>query len=101
MDASVLHLATTGAFQSFEFHGGPAAPPSVEIDGFADLLAVGGIFPGNQASLGGGSGLWSGVGVPSSSLGSAGDFYFRKDTPSVANQRIYVNLGVGVWSGII
>lgn len=44
--------------------------------------------------------LWSGNGVPSSSLGSNGDFYFRSDTPSASNQRLYVKAS-NSWTGIL
>jgi hypothetical protein len=43
---------------------------------------------------------FSGSGVPASSLGANGDYYFRTDTPSVANQRIYVK-SAGAWLGIL
>lgn len=40
-------------------------------------------------------------GAPPASLATrAGLYYFRSDTPSTANQRIYVSTAVGVWSGI-
>jgi hypothetical protein len=41
-----------------------------------------------------------GVGAPPGTLGVNGDFYFRADTPGVANQRIYVKNGA-VWVGIV
>lgn len=44
--------------------------------------------------------ITGGVGAPAGGLGSNGDFYFRGDTPGVANQRIYVKSG-GVWVGIV
>lgn len=41
-----------------------------------------------------------GVGVPAPAFGLDGDYYFRGDTPGVANQRIYVKSG-GAWVGIV
>lgn len=41
-----------------------------------------------------------GTGAPAGALGANGDFYFRGDTPAVANQRIYVK-SAGVWVGIV
>jgi hypothetical protein len=41
-----------------------------------------------------------GTGAPAGALGANGDFYFRGDTPGVANQRIYVK-SAGVWVGIL
>lgn len=50
-------------------------------------------------NVGGGS-LYSGSGAPAAGLGADGDYYFRTDTPGVANQRIYVN-SAGAWTGIV
>lgn len=44
--------------------------------------------------------LWGGSGVPSSGLGSDGDYYLRTDTPTTANQRLYAKSG-GAWTGIL
>lgn len=44
--------------------------------------------------------ITGGVGAPAPALGANGDFYFRLDTPGVANQRLYVKSG-GVWVGIL
>lgn len=44
--------------------------------------------------------ITGGTGAPAGALGSNGDFYFRGDTPGVANQRIYVK-SAGVWVGIV
>ena len=48
-------------------------------------------------------GPWaSGSGVPAAGLATvAGLYYFRTDTPAVANQRLYVSTGVGTWVGIL
>lgn len=46
-------------------------------------------------------GLYSGVGAPAFQA-SEGDFYLRRDTPSTANQRVYVNTADGSnWTGIL
>src|SRR6266704_920203 len=39
------------------------------------------------------SSMYSGSGAPGTGLGAIGDYYFRSDTPSTANQRIYVKTG--------
>jgi Pectate lyase superfamily protein len=43
---------------------------------------------------------YAGSGVPSNSMGVAGDYYFRSDTPTTPNQRIYINVA-GVWAGLV
>ena len=50
--------------------------------------------------------IWMGTGAPGvtmedGSVPSVGDVYFRRDTPGVANQFIYVVTSVGpvVWTG--
>lgn len=53
-----------------------------------------------EVLLGNSSSLYSGSGGPSNSLGSNGDFYFRTDTPGLANQRIYVK-SAGSWTGVV
>lgn len=53
------------------------------------------------ASQPAGSRLWSGSGAPNISASVAGDFYFRTDTPSTANQRIYVATAANTWTGIV
>lgn len=47
-----------------------------------------------------GATLRSGSGAPIAS-GTAGDYYFRTDTPSTANQRIYVCTGGTAWLALI
>lgn len=44
--------------------------------------------------------LWGGSGAPSFSA-TAGDYFFRSDTPSTSNQRIYVCTGGTSWTGIL
>jgi len=59
------------------------------------------------SSLAGGGSISQGSGAPSKPNGvnpTAGDYYFRTDTPSTSNQRIYVCTTGGaspVWSGIV
>ncbi len=47
-----------------------------------------------------GGSLYAGVGMPSGANGNSGDYYLRTDTPSAANQRLYINTG-GAWAGIL
>jgi hypothetical protein len=54
-----------------------------------------------SVKLGGASSLFSGTGAPATGLGAVGDYYFRTDTPSTANQRIYVKTAAAVWTGIV
>jgi hypothetical protein len=62
------------------------------------LASTGSVSPGNGGVAG--PAVWGGAGVPSSLLGVDGDFFFRRDTPTVALQRIYVKSG-GVWTGLL
>jgi hypothetical protein len=62
------------------------------------LFANGIAFKRNGA-LGGN--LFGGSGVPAGGWGGIGDFYLREDTPTVANQRIYVKTGATTWTGIL
>ena len=48
---------------------------------------------------GGNANITSGTGAPSGS-GNKGDIYFRTDTPTTANQRIYIYTG-STWTGIV
>ena len=41
-----------------------------------------------------------GTGAPSNGIGVDGQYFFRSDTPAVANQRIYVKIA-GAWTGIV
>jgi hypothetical protein len=45
-------------------------------------------------------GIWAGTGAPSNTYGVSGEFYFRGDTYSTANQRVYIKQG-GTWVGIL
>ena len=44
--------------------------------------------------------MFSGTGAPAVALGTNGDYYWRVDTPAVANQRMYVK-SAGAWIGIV
>jgi len=70
------------------------------FDTYVQKSAAGIVQVGNAAKLGSGPTLFSGSGVPSSGMGSNGDFYFRTDTPGTVNQRIYVKSS-GAWVGIV
>lgn len=48
----------------------------------------------------GGAHIYSGTGAPTISA-SSGDFWFRTDTPSTANQRLYVCTGTTNWTAIL
>jgi hypothetical protein len=83
----------------------PGGTPPAGIVGVS-----GGTFTGNVASnssLQPGNGttpgphIWGGSGAPATALGAIGDYYFRSDTPSTANQRLYVKTGASTWTGII
>jgi hypothetical protein len=45
--------------------------------------------------------LWSVSGAPATGLGSVGDFAFRIDTPTTANQRLYVKSGASTWTALL
>ena len=53
-------------------------------------------MPGSGASV-----IYSGSGAPNIAAAPAGSYYFRTDTPSVANQRIYVATATNTWTGIL
>lgn len=52
-------------------------------------LPLGGLNASSQF-VQGPNAIWGGAGVPASSLGASGDYYFRTDTPATAGQRLYV-----------
>ncbi|MBT8159251.1 MULTISPECIES: hypothetical protein [Arthrobacter] len=60
--------------------------------------ATGAVTPGTTAGLG--SAIYSGNGAPNISASVAGDYYYRKDTPLIANQRIYVATAANTWTAI-
>lgn len=57
------------------------------------------VQPGNGSTAG--THLYSGSGAPSIAASVAGDLYVRTDTPSTANQRIYIATATNTWTGII
>jgi len=74
-------------------------------------MAPGGNLGGNAGSLvnpiplavqnagnGAGSTLWTGIGLPASTLGTQGDIYFRKDG---GVNWIYAKTSSSVWSPIV
>jgi hypothetical protein len=64
-----------------------------------NIYAASGVYPGNGTAQG--PGHWGGTGTPATGLGAVGDYYFRSDTPSTANQRIYIKTATSVWTGIV
>jgi hypothetical protein len=75
------------------------ARDAVTIDtSLASVSALGAVQPGNGTVTGGQ--FWSGSGVPSNAMGANGDAYLRTDTPTTANQRLYVR-SAGAWIGIL
>ena len=76
---------------SIDFSGDPTTDP-------------GHLHTSLSTSLEGGVGTvkqWGGSGAPPTSLGGVGDYYFRSDTPSTANQRLYVKTASATWTGIV
>jgi hypothetical protein len=45
--------------------------------------------------------MFQGIGAPGGAAGKAGDYYFRTDTPTVANQRIYTRLATVGWQALL
>lgn len=62
------------------------------------LAALGGFLLSRQGVAS--SRLWGGSGAPTFSA-TSGDYYLRSDTPTVANQRLYVCTGGTAWTGIL
>lgn len=48
----------------------------------------------------GGITLYTGAGAPTFTPNASGDYYFRKDAPTTANQRIYVYNGTS-WTAVV
>jgi hypothetical protein len=68
--------------------------------GTVDLSAVSAVKLLSGTQFGSGAQLYSGSGAPNIGGSPAGSYYLRTDTPSTANQRIYVATGTNTWSGI-
>ncbi len=84
---------------SFEILNTAFSSTIFRVDDGGFVLAGGGIMPfGNNA---GACTLYSGSGAPGTGLGGIGDYYFRSDTPSTANQRLYAKTGASTWTGIV
>lgn len=88
------------------FELGKGGTVFTRLDQYNNLFHTGSFYVGGASALNwdGGSAMYNGSGVPTIA-GRAGDFYLRKDTPSVANQRIYVctvtgAAGAATWLGI-
>ena len=69
------------------------------LNGAGKLTLSGSVQPNNAGSIN------SGTGAPTIA-GTAGDFYFRTDTPTTADQRIYIctvtgAAGAATWVGIV
>lgn len=79
--------------------------------GSARIDSTGYIQPGVSTTAGagataGGAKIYSGSGSPSGLVGTLGDIYFRTDTPSTSNQRVYIctvagAAGAATWTGIL
>lgn len=74
---------------------------SAGITGTGLTASGGGNILGGSLTING-TDILSGSGSPNGSVsGTSGDYYFRTDTPSTANQRIYVCTGGTSWTGIV
>ena len=92
-------------FASYGMHVGASgtvfAVTTMRLDGTQTIPCL--RFPDGT---GAGARWYSGTGAPgSSTVGTAavGDLYFRRDTPSTANQRLYICTvagSPGTWSGV-
>lgn len=70
------------------------------FDTGGNLALMGGMQPGTPNHGANAGRIYQGSGAPGSNYANDGDFYFRTDTPGVANQRLYVRSG-GSWVGIL
>jgi hypothetical protein len=92
-------LSISVAAQTTEFHWGSAQIPS-------NMAAA--VGSGNTYRIAGGAGTvaeFSGTGAPSIG-GKQGDHYWRYDTPTTANQRLYIctvagAAGAATWVGVL
>lgn len=89
------HSVQVAASSQLQGYIGAFATETFRLD-----AAIGAIQPGTPTGRGGK--IYSGSGAPGTITGSAaGDFYFRTDTPTTANQRIYVATAANTWTGIV
>jgi hypothetical protein len=84
-----MNMHIGGQF-SAEWYGKSATSPVLRL--------LSGITLGDGAIKQGS--MWSTTGAPSNAMGANGDFCMRIDTPTTANQRIYVK-SAGAWVGIL
>ena len=69
-------------------------------DGSGNLATAGSVSPGNNATAGTASHLFSGTGTPQGNLsGTSGDYYFRVD--GGVNTHLYICTGTTNWTGIL
>lgn len=66
----------------------------------ASVNTSGGFVPGAPDGTAQSNGIYMGIGVPSNANGADNDYYFRLDTVSIVNQRLYVKIS-GTWTGIL
>ena len=72
---------------------------SIVVDYTATVHQVNaGIKPGSSST---GGRIYTGSGAPNVSTSTAGDYYFRTDTPTVSGQQIYKATGVNTWSSAL
>ena len=105
----------TSRWQAFNVYAqmaeGPSGQPVLQLydSGSVQRAAFDGNFdwnlPYGGVVLTGGSRVSSGTGAPTIA-GTAGDFFFRTDTPTVTDQRIYIctvtgGAGAATWVGIV
>jgi hypothetical protein len=82
----------------FDFISSAAWPSDIVI---ADNVERGVLFPQDNGGVTGLRGnIWHVSAVPASAMGANGDFALRRDTPTIANQRLYVK-SAGSWTGIL
>ena len=91
---------TTTIEDPYFFSGGPANSVILGLgSSYGISSAGGGISPGSFGESTSNR-VWQGSGLPPNTDGNDGDIYFRTDTPTVVNQRLYVRTS-GSWMGII
>lgn len=97
-----IHSFTYGNYGLAYYAWGAGSPGTESLISTATDLTVKQAGAHAWAS---GSKIYNGSGAPTIA-GTAGDFYLRRDTPSIANQRIYIctitgGAGTATWIGII
>lgn len=100
--ASLVNLDTSGATPLYQVIGSILQGWTANFGKLTLKLdpTTGAVIPGTAAG-GAGCHIWSGSGAPNISGSVAGDIYFRTDTASTANQRIYIATASNTWSGIV